>query len=815
MIKSVAGKILNILPHEWSRVSVAWLISIFARIGYISGWTVITALFVYQMGITKLPFLFISYAFFTILGTLIFSLFTHRLSKELNIIIPIILGSTMLFIANYFALKDTLIFFTVVIAGAAIFFAQLNIQISIFTEDLFSPLESQRTFPIIESAETIGGIIGGLLVVILVSIIPPHEILYIWIIILSAIIPIILIFNSGKQKVPVFEYNEAPKQSAITKVFEGLKEIKKTSFLKGLFIVVMLHWIFVAMLEFQYTKSLDQEILNQPEQTIVLHNDSQTIQTNVFSINKTVSTHTAKAHVSTPKMAYAEKLTEGLGKLHILFSLSALVIQLFAASRIIKNLGIIGSLLLHPLVAFLNTIGLTLRFGLITTIIAKTGYEITGVIHKNAYHSSYYALPHEKRAQTKEFLEGVGKPIGAIIGTTVLIILEGIYTGHYLTLSINIMMLFIITLMLVALFTIQAKYTFISKKQLLRTGEHPSKFQAIEILSQKGHKKGGEILINILHDPKESVRIKIKTLEALGRIRDKNTIPDIIETLESEKEPIKLAALEALSKFKNLQKHFFSQAFSRYRIINTLKQLFIKQKSADIKIATIKLLARLNETELVPFLLEILEKTTDKVRASCIDAMQEFDDVYSAYYLRPYLNDASPEVKIATCALMWNYKKFRPKVKKIIEKLKESKDEHDQAIAIRIIGEIEYKKYFNYLREMFESKSNTLKNAATLAMASISDHEGYNRIIEGKLKDKISYKNFEKFLKKLPPKIRERTNEEFKKAICKKIDDIHTKYSKQTLDKLDREVLKELKDYYEISGEYDETYRIENILNAK
>lgn len=818
MIVAFLSKILNILPHEWPRVAIAWTISVFARIGYIMGWTVITAIFVYRLGIEKLPYLYIAYGAFTIMGTLIYATFTHYLSKELNIMISVISGSILLYSATEYALHSSYAFFLLVIAAAAIFFAQLQIHISIFIEELFSPMESQRTFPIIESAETIGGILGGVLTVIFVSLIAPHKLLYGWIILSLAIIPALFFFSKKQKHVPHFESTERTNQNSFKKVLKGFRQIKKNSFLKGLLCIVILHWIFISLLEFQYTKSLDQNISNTPEATLVYHQKSEKshIQGSVLSVgNQTVISSQPTDTSMIREQVYEEKLTEGLGKLHILFSVSALFMQLFIAGRLMKHLGIIGSLLLHPLVAFLNTIGLTLRFNLMSAIIAKTGYEITGVLHKNAYHSSYYALPHENRATAKEFLEGVGKPLGMIVGTVGLIILQHLYSHNVLTFSINSTMFFVITLMLIILFSLQKKYTFISKKQLLIEGEHPNRFHAIEILSQKGHHKAGDILTQIISSPKEPTSIKEKALEALGIIKDPETIPDIVEILNHPSEKIKAAALTALGQFHNLKKHLFSQSFSRFRVLVALKKLFKEETSTDIKTATIRLFAKLNESDIVPFILEILEKTEKKVRASCINAIKDFDDISTAYYIKKYLHDSSADVVVQTAGVLWKYKKFQAEVRQFIEKKKKSKRIADQEIALRIIGKIGDKKNYGYLRKMFKSESDRLEHAATIALAHMEEDSAYEKLIKKHSPKNITYAGLQDYLQKLPLKIQERIKPEFKKIALEKIHELHHKYQHKTLDTLDKKVLKELREYYQISGAYDQVYRIDLIINNK
>lgn len=782
MISDLLSKICGILPNEWPRVLLSWGISLCSRMGYVIGWTVITAIFVYKMGIANLPFLYVAYACFSILGTLIYSLFNHRLSKELNIILSIVLGSLTIFCANFFASSNDLIFFTLVMAAAGIFFTQLGIGISIFTEEIFSPLESQRVFPLIESAETIGGVLGGLIVVILIGFSPPHYLFYVWIIVSLGIIPLLLIHDRQKRKVPIFASREEEEEKSGFKIIsQSAAEIKNNSFLRGMLLVVVFNWVFLSLLDFQFTKALD------------------------FSLHSAGEANRVEA--------YTEKLTEGLGKIHILFSLSALMTQLFLAGRMIKKLGIIGSLVIHPLVAFFNTVNLTLNFNLATAIVNRTGFEITGSVHKNAYHSSYYALPKKSRHRLKEFLEGIGKAIGIIFGFVTLFVLIRIYQNQTLSLSINITMIFITVIMIITLLAMQNRYTSLAKKALLDGGEGPERFQAIEILSQKGHKKAGDLLAPILADQQESERVKAKILVALGEIQDLNTIPEITEVLLNGKKELKLEAIQALARFTNLDRHFLSQAVSRYRITDSLRKIFQEGGGAEIKAEIIRFFARFNQSEMIPFIFTSIDQSTGAVKAGCIKALQAFDDISAAYYVKKYQNDPSPEVQIAVADLMWKFPKLKDQVRKKIEKLRKSGKTAELVLAMKIIGAIDIKKYSPLLKEQAENKDPLIKNTAIQSLAQMAENDPLQNMIKDAPKT-VDANQLKSWFQSLPTEYRSRAEKEYARKICTAINKIHQRHGQKKLEELPLSVLRQLKSHYEISGDYHEVERINKILKS-
>ncbi|KKT72794.1 MAG: ATP/ADP translocase-like protein, partial [Candidatus Peregrinibacteria bacterium GW2011_GWA2_44_7] len=253
---SLISHVLNINRKEWPRVRVSWLITFFFRVGFVVGWTTLTGMFVARFGIEKLPLLFLVNGFFIILGTLFYSDIVEKVKREWLIIITTITAAIFLFIATFFALSSNVLFFTFLLFAESILLTQLNILISLYREEMFSPLESERTFPIIESSETIGSIFAGLIITFGSDMIAVHKFIFVWIIALTLIVPIIFYSNSALPKLPVFSPKRNRKQligetNIVQRLKKSVYHVQTIPFLKGLFLVVLLQWIFINILEFQ------------------------------------------------------------------------------------------------------------------------------------------------------------------------------------------------------------------------------------------------------------------------------------------------------------------------------------------------------------------------------------------------------------------------------------------------------------------------------------------------------------------------------------------------------------------------------------
>ena len=813
MKNSLLNRLCNISEPEWPRIIVAWLINLFFRIGFVLGWTVLISMFVSRLGITHLPILFIINALLVICGTLFYSELVRRLNRETMMVITTLTAGIILYIASFFAYHSNFIFLGLILISLAIFITQLKIIIDIFVEDLFTPLESQRTFPIIESSETIGGIIGGIIIMLLAPYIPSYKFLYLWVIFLGLIIPIVFLFRNFTQKLPCLKLRKHSfvKSSNLKKFKEGFNQVRKIPFLKSLLIIVLCQWIFVNLLEFQYTKAIHQSITQSTEIT-----HSQTTSIITSPIDQTISPTNPTAQTINKIPNYERSLTFNLGSLFIVFSVASLLIQLLIASRIINALGTIGSLLLFPVVMLLNMIGLTFRFNFLTAVITRTSYEITNAIYYNAYHTSYYALEHKIREQAREFMEGLIKPLGAIIGMLLLLGLQFLVMQEKLTLSINILMIIITLIILFGLLQIREKYTLVSKKVLKYPGNHPAKYNAIEILSQKGHKNVSSILEKNLADPEENENLKTKILETLGTLQDPHSISEIIDCFSHPSEKIRLAAVEALSHYENLGKHFYKHAFSQYRVIKNLKKLFSKETSEEIRSTIIKALAQFNQTEVVSFILKTLKNNPHpQVKADCIYVCGLFHDPNAAHYIKPYLKSKILKIKANAMIALWQFKKYRPLILKELDQLLIKTNQKKLTTAIYILGEIKPKKLTHHLLKHLKSTNPTLKKHAALSLAKMGHEKSILPIVEMIFEpDQKNTESVLKVFKNLHPQIQPKIENLTHQRASHEINLLLNQHEDKSLEELDQQTLKKLKQIYQLVNEHEEVLKINQILKT-
>jgi len=804
--------IFGVHSNQWPRISVSWMVSFLYRFSFMLGWTVLTAIFVNRIGIESLPFLFIGNALLVMCGTMIFSELLRFMKKESLIIFTLLIAATTLFCSATFILpRNEIAFLITSIIGVSLFLGQINILIQLFVEDMFTPIESETAFPLIETSETIGGIVAGIVLTSLGHVIAPYKFLYILIIVSLCIIPTVSIFkNKFHNDLPNLNLKKKEKlreMSKLKRIEEGWEEIKKTGFLQGVVVVILCQFIIFNLVEFQYTKAIQQKVYHAEEHTLIAE---ETIH--LASIEEE-RTQTLQPTINDSDLE--KELTYTLGLFQAVISIFALITQLFIASKVIKKIGIIQSLLIHPLLMLTNFSIMTLRFNISTALISKTGFEMTRSIFQNAYLSSYYSLREEVREEIKEFMEGIIVPLGAIIGTGFIFLFEFLLHHEQITIALNITMLAVTCVMAYVIHSLQKEYTQVSSKALTLVDNTPDKLNAIEILSQKGHKGAVYILIHALENPFEKSIVKIKILEALGRMQKKRAIPTIIQLLDNPNTGIQSAAVTTLQKYENIDKHFYNNAFARLRISKSLKKLFKKKATLETKMAIVEILARINQSDTVEYLVELLQNPSPELKRDCIKVIGNFYDPSSTHFIEEFLSSKNIGIKTAAMQTLWQYGKYKNQIHKELKQLIRSKKENDVVHALRVIGALRLKEFETHVEKLRKSDKKGIKDRALKTLIQFENKNAIKPFVQLLLTSKHSYFRVKAYIrgKKTSKKFRQLVQNELNKQVGTHIHNIFLENNGKILEEFEIQELKQLKHFYKLIEKEKEVMRISEIID--
>jgi MFS family permease len=583
MIISSIERLLNISAREVPRTAYAWIIRLFFKIGFIVGWTSLVAMFVTRFSISSLPFLFLVQALFSIVGMLLFSYFVNIINVKKLILVNIVIVSCLLLLSAIFRSSD-LIFFSLIIPSTGLFIPQIYILMSYYIEEFFSPLEGERVFSVIESAETIGGIIGGFLLASAGFLDSIHKLIFFWIFLLFVLATFILVFEP---EIPeFFKKVKSQKKSeedthhrlSINGLVKSYKEIKAIPYLQAILFFLLMQWIIAHFLEYQYTMVVENSV-----------------------------EHTSSASQNEIYLAH------GLGSLHILFHGSALLVQLFLASRIVKKVGTFGGFLLHSIVTLLSAISMLFGFGYLTAILAKNNFEVSGIVQKNAYEVSYYAFGFGTSLSIREFFEGLIMPIGTVIGTLLIIFIQLFLTKFMVIPAFEIAIVFLVMLMVYFSFHLQSRYTQLAKDNLYQNDDLRCKYNAIEILSQKGHRNGAGIIMEALQKEKDD-EIRIKLVEGLSVNGGKEEIYKLLNMYEERNVPIRMAILNTINsilKRINNDKKLYEDMAKQF------KDIYMLTYDNNLKAFIIKCLARVSPKDVTP----MINDANEIVRAHSIASL--------------------------------------------------------------------------------------------------------------------------------------------------------------------------------------------------
>lgn len=776
-------KVFNISAHEFPKTACTWVIQFFQRAGFIIGWTTMVALFVSRFSIQSLPFLFLIQAVLTMFGMFLYSLFIERFPSKTLVMGSAFIIGILLFTSTFFV-DNSIVFFGLLFVVFGIFMPQLTIFLANFIEDLFTPLECERTNPVIESAQTIGGIVAGLIIASFSSSIGSYKFFYIWILFLFFMVVLLFLLKPfASNYIHVLKektHNHSHAQSKFEKIRQSIAQIKHLPFLQGLLLIFLLHWVFAYLLEYQYTKVIEESI-----------------------------GHSASLQ------SHEENLAHGLGSFHILFHSSALVVQLLLASRIARKLGTVGGVLLHGIVTFLSAISLLFGFGYFTLILAKNNFEVSGIVHKNAYEGSYYALKHGTQRNIREFFEAFLYPIGTIMGTFVLLLVQFFFLEHHSNLVLQFILVFLALMMVLFGLKLQRGYTHLSEENLLNTDHKISKFHAIEILSQKGHHNSVDILVKALRNPKEVHEVRLKILESLGKMGHIKAIPILLTFLKDSDVTLVLAATRALGNFPAFGKEIFQEGFSYYTTIKALKDLFLTTHDDDVRVAVIHALVQLKYDQIVPMLLDALQHSSVQLTAACIKVFSFFHDPAIIGVLEPYLKDENPFVRAQTIMALWQFKQFRRNLQLIIKTMLASPKREETLAICSVIGDLQGYDHKKLLIPFLTVLDPELRLYAAFSLLRFGYKEaGIYSVHLLFSRNSVVLKKAQQLLVHLKPDFKRHLLALVQREISSRLHKffLNSEDMFKHLEKLDNDLLERFKDAFMTLGAYAEAEYIESLL---
>ncbi len=785
MFKTNIKKILGISELESSRLQLCWGARFLFQIGFIVSWIILTALFVEQFGIHNLLWFFLFDAGLYMVGTGIASFLFPRMSLRTFLLFAIV-ATGCLVGGSFFFHPTQLIFFILVIFAKDLFFSQINIALHRLTEHLFSPSEAQRFMPKIESAITIGSVVGAALMVFLIDMTTDQSVLWLWMGSLAGLGLLMAFMPKILHTIPSLRRPKLHNEHRKNPLREAISGVRHIRFLKHMLLMLLLQVSVFTIIEFEFTKEIQSHIAPHGESHQV-HVPPSHMQASLFhqAIEKVKDVqHSAQEKVETisSRIIMRKSLAHDLGVFHLFFALFALCIQFFLTPRVLQYFGVVGSLF---------TYFFLLLSGLFLAILGYGGVALTRALQhgthslgESAYHISYYSVFSHRRESVRLFLEGIIRPLGIGLGVLILFFLPS-------------MLVFpvaagVTAILLILCFPSWKSFTQLSKANLESEQNIEGKLHSIEVLGQKGHRGRADILSTKLQHRNEIDIVREKIIRTISVVNDPRVVHTYLNILrdESEKLETKMRIADSLFHLEIAPTYWEKHAFTQYHLRETLQELFTKAKHPHFKkLLVMNIFKHSPSHEVAPFFLRTMRRADDKLKSVYLRSCRMFDDPEIVFYVRKYLDYKDPRIKSHAVIALWKFEEKEP-LREVLQTLLEGNQEKQRVSALYAIGEVQDRKQKHTVKAFIDHTSDNIRLHALVALAKLGDMHavpGLLKILFGSDK-KLSQKAFY-MLDRVPKEIRTHLQRRIQAEVSREVfgilhDQSFAKPSKNILDRL-------------------------------
>lgn len=348
--------------------------------GLTIGTTAGDTLFLSNIGVESLPYIYVVMPVIMALYASVFSYFISKLGIRRLMYISVIAVagvSTLLFFA--LAARDVLtgfqisaLYYFIKIFTTVIYIAFYSLYWN-FADLYFDMSESKRLYAYLAAGTAFGVIVGGLTVTLSAEILGVPYLFLLWLVLGLLSLPVIFFINRRFKELTIIDIDEPEEESAWTVLKNHWGSIVKIRYVSLLAGMVFLVSLLAGIAEYQYY--------------------------DVFS------------------KAYDEaQLAVLLGTLYAGVNVFNLIICAFVFNRLVIRIGVTSVSMIQPVVYILVFAFLLLDYGFSAAILAFFAYQgMAWSVDNNNYNLLYNALPNANRAQLRTILEGLLEPIATAI----------------------------------------------------------------------------------------------------------------------------------------------------------------------------------------------------------------------------------------------------------------------------------------------------------------------------------------------------------------------------------------------------------------
>lgn len=737
-LSRIAARMLGIHRSEVSRVALAFFAKFWFYLAAAVAWAAGTAMVVVHFGIYALPWLLLGDAIAMIIGTLLFSLVVHRASLQLLVMLSS-LGYAAALLAAYALLPVSVpAFVGFLLLGHSLLGGQVYVLLYLYGEHLFSPLEYQRLLPLIDSAAPIAGMVGGLAVAVGILVIRPETLLLVAAAAAVGLGMHILLADRHwrSRHLLTREEHEHRHRPGLQRLVLGLRHLRSTPFIRWFAIAMLVQWALYAMVEYQYTAYLDKAAAEGAEGGWLL----ALAHANIADL---IGLHVPHPHSSASDYYQLKVLTKSFGMVQFAISAGMLLVQLLLGRWLIRHAGPVAAQLLLPAALLVGAVAMGASMGVDAAIGAYMLLKIASSPNKMAIAATYFGIPHDIRAHIIELAEGLARPAGVAIGTGAMLLAFAVLPGSWVLAVLPWAVLAGGVALAVLLLGLRLRYTALVKRALDAPGENPAKYEAIEVLSQRGHAGAADILAKAMMFRKQSEGVQVKLLGALAAVGDSSAVADVLPQLRSASPAVRQAACRALASFRSLGDDFYTQVFTKHRVIDELYTLLQNEGTLAVQSDAVRVFANIRHDEIATYIAKALQTTTEPhLLADLISICRAFRDPSIPHYLEVFLTHAHPQVRAEAIIALWQLKKLRLKLLMHLLALLGSQDETERYAGMYALGETGNRQEIPRLKRVLADADATMRErvGAAIALAKMHDDDGMPVLLDAVFGDDTALK---------------------------------------------------------------------------
>ena len=379
-------KFFKINATELPKVISFMILAAVFQAGLTIGTTAGDTLFLSNIGVESLPYIYIIMPLIMFLYASVFSYFISKVGIKKLLYASVYIVSTIALVLFFaISMRDSLsefqitaLYYVIKIFTTVVYIAFYSLYWN-YADLYFDMSESKRVFAYLAAGTAIGVIIGGLTVSLSTELLGVSYLFLLWMLLGLSSVSVIYFINSRYHVLSITSIDDEEDESAwmvLKKHWSSIIKIRYVSLLAGMVFLVSL---LAGITEYQYY--------------------------DVFS-----NTYTE------------EELAILLGWLYAGVNVFNLIVCAFLFNRLVLRIGVTNIAMIQPVVYILTFSFLLLDYGFSAAMLAFFAYQgMAWSVDNNNYNLMFNALPNANRAQLRTILEGLLEPIATALAGVYLI----------------------------------------------------------------------------------------------------------------------------------------------------------------------------------------------------------------------------------------------------------------------------------------------------------------------------------------------------------------------------------------------------------